>query len=162
MKHLNIVFITVILLAVSLQTTAQEPNTVVFSYDDSGNRTKREAIFIPSPPDKDDNGQQKDETGFKNQEVLKSDIVKHTANVGSVTINIFPNPNGGMFKVSLEGWEKDTKSSLIMHSLSGKEVTRVETLRQHTNIDISSHPNGTYILTIFIDGKKEVWKIVKN
>ena len=161
MKHLNSVIIA-IFLAVNLQATAQEPNTVVFSYDASGNRITREAIYIPPKSEKPVKGQKEDTTGITNPDILKTEIVKHTANVGAISINIFPNPTGGKFKVVFEGWEKETTASLQLHTLSGTEVLKMENLKQETNIDIKSQPDGTYILTVIVNGKKEIWKVVKR
>ena len=161
MKHLNSVIIA-IFLAVSLQAISQEPNTVIFSYDASGNRITRETIYFPPKSEKPVKGPKEDTTGITNPDVLKTEIVKHTANVGTITINIFPNPTGGMFKIVFEGWEKETKAGLHLHTLSGTEVKKIETLEQETNIDITSQPKGTYILTVIVNGKKETWKVVKK
>ncbi len=159
MKNFNSILIVAILLVSSLQAIAQE--TIVFSYDDAGNRETRETIYIPPKTDtvKEQN---KDTTGITNPDIYKTEPIKHTANVGVITINIYPNPNDGMFKVILEGWETETKASLQLHSLLGAEVEKAEELRQETNIDITSQPNGTYLLTITVNGKKETWKVVKR
>ncbi len=161
MKNLNSILIIAMLLAASFHATAQEPNTIVFTYDDAGNRITREAIYIPpgKDPDKEENT---DTTGITNPEIYKTGPIKHSANVGAITINIYPNPNDGMFKVILEGWETETKASLQLHSLLGTEVEKAEELRQETNIDITSQPNGTYLLTITVNGKKETWKLIKR
>lgn len=147
------------LLVACLQVTAQE--TIVFTYDDAGNRETRETIFIPLNPDIV-NEEKTDTMEITNPDMYKTEPLKHTANVGAITINIYPNPNEGMFKVILEGWEQETKASLQLHSLLGTEVEKVEELRQEANIDITSQPNGTYLLTITVNDKKETWKVVKR
>ena len=101
-------------------------------------------------------GQKEDTTGILNPNMYKTETVVHTANIGDITLNIFPNPTGGKFIVELDGWNKEAKAELQLYTLSGTEIKQVRKLKHETNIDITSQPNGTYILTIIINGRKEI------
>ncbi len=117
---------------------------VSFNYDDTGNRIQREIIFIG---DKDN-----------------SDSIPTQFNsiIDKATVTIFPNPNGGRFSVEIQNADVDFDASLLLHTLSGTLIIKEENLNKLTNVDISKYENGTYLLSIIINDKKETWKVVKR
>ena len=158
MKQKYSILLTALLTVFSLQTIAQK-SEVHFAYDASGNRITR---TITLKEKKKEPKQETDTTNLKQTEKEDNEIVKHIATIGEMTINIYPNPNGGMFKVSINGWDNKITASLQLHTLSGTEIVEKEHLHPETKVDISDQPKGTYILTLIINGKKEVWKLVKR
>ena len=158
MKHTHTLLLTGFLLAVfSLQTTAQE---VHFTYDNSGNRITRTIVW---EEDKIDSLQAKIDTAFlKNDQITEEKTVKHTAVICGQTVDIFPNPNTGMFKISIDGWKKNTQAELKLHNLTGKIIEQKPIQQPLTKIKFGNQPDGTYILTIIVNGKKETWKVVKK
>ncbi|MCD4746095.1 MAG: T9SS type A sorting domain-containing protein [Bacteroidales bacterium] len=158
MKQKYSILLTALLTVFSLQTIAQK-SEVVFTYDASGNRITRTIILEEK---KKEPKQEIDTTNLKQTEKKDNEIVKHTTTIGEMTINIYPNPNGGMFKVSIDGWDNKTTTLLQLHTLSGTEIVKKEHLQPETPVNISDQPEGTYILTLIINGKKEVWKLVKR
>ncbi|MCD4747440.1 MAG: T9SS type A sorting domain-containing protein [Bacteroidales bacterium] len=117
---------------------------VSFSYDDTGNRTQREIIFIG---DKDNSD---------------SITTQFNSIIDEVTVTIFPNPNGGKFSVEIQNTDEDFDASLLLHTLSGTLIIKEDNLSKLTNVDISKYENGTYLLSIIINDKKETWKVVKR
>lgn len=158
MKNTHTLLLTGFLVAVfSLETTGQE---VHFTYDNSGNRKTR---TIVGEEDKSDSLQAKIDTTFlKTDQITEEKTVKHTAVIGRQTVNIFPNPNTGMFKISIDGWEKTTQAELKLHNLAGKIIEQKPIQQPVTKVKFGNQPDGTYILTIIINGKKESWKVVKK
>ncbi len=126
---------------------------VSFGYDANGNRISRE-IILPvtnshtNPDDPLTNG----------REILTVEEVT----MGDVQVCISPNPNGGQFKVTLKGVNKMADARLYLHSANGQLIVEKERLEPETNIDIRNRQNGTYILTLIINGKKESWKVIKQ
>ena len=140
----------------SMQSLAQQ---VVCEYDDSGNRISR---TIEWDEEKIKPETVFDTTLYKQDELTEDDIVKHSAILGEQKINIYPNPTKGTFKVGFEGWEKELEITIQLHSLNGNLIFDKQVNNSITSLDIVNQPNGTYILTIIIEGEKEIWKIIKK
>ena len=156
MKTIYFFFIMVFLLG-SFDLSAQE--IVSFDYDASGNRISRTIIleeqktapeFLP------------DSTYTKQSEIKEVETAKYWAKDGEKVITIYPNPNGGMFKIGFEGWAKELNGNLQLHTLNGNLILDEPLLQNNIKIDITDQPDGTYLLTISIDGRKETWKVVKR
>jgi len=141
----------------SCRLAAQE--VVSFTYDASGNRTSRFIILEEKETDPESTS---DTTYLKQNEIKEEEPVKYLTVVGEKAINIYPNPNGGMFKVVFEGWTKELNGSIQLHSLSGNLIFEMQLLQQEIDVNITDQPDGTYLLIIMIDGKKEMWKIIKK
>jgi len=158
MKNTHTLLLTCFLLAVfSLETTAQE---VHFTYDNSGNRRTRIIVW---EEDKSDSLQVKIDTTFLNNwQITQEKIVKHTAVIGKQTVNIYPNPNTGMFIISIDGWNENTEAELKLHNLAGKIIEQKPIQQPVTKIKFGNQPDGTYMLTITLNGKIETWKVVKK
>lgn len=146
----------ILITVLSMQSLAQQ---VVFEYDDAGNRISR---TIDWDEEKIEPETVFDTTLYKQDELTEDDIVKHSAILGEQTINIYPNPTKGTFKVGFEGWEKELEITIKLHSLNGNLIFDKQVHNSVTSLDIVSQPNGTYVLTIIIEGKKEIWKIIKK
>jgi len=82
--------------------------------------------------------------------------------VGEVQVQISPNPNGGQFKVTLQGITISTDAKLYLHAANGQLILEKEKLQAMNNIDIRHKQNGTYILTFLINGRRESWKVIKQ
>ncbi|OQX78736.1 MAG: hypothetical protein B6D61_04795 [Bacteroidetes bacterium 4484_249] len=158
MKNKNTLLITAFLIAVfSIESYTQE---VVFTYDNSGNRKTRTIEWDENT--NDTTNTQTDTTLFKTGQIPKETPQTHTAKIGEQTVHIFPNPNTGMFNISIDGWQNNTKAEINLYTLSGTAIIEKTLKQAETKIKFGNQPDGTYILTVTIDGKKETWKVVKK
>lgn len=156
MKSIIILLIAIQIVILTKGALTQE--YVSFTYDVSGNRILREIVLQENKIEPDNFF---DTTYLKNSpENIEPE--KYTTHIGEIIINIHPNPNGGMFSVEFDGWDDLRTGSLKIHNVTGNLLIEREIDQSKINIDISDQPNGTFILTIFIDGKKDVWKIIKK
>ena len=158
MKQTNTILTTTLLIIIlSTQTISQE---VVFTYDNSGNRITRTIVWAENTTDTTNT--QTDTTIFKTGQIPEETPQKHTAKVGEQTISIFPNPNTGFFNIRIDGLQKNTNAEIKLHTLSGTVIIEKTLKQAETKIKFGNQPDGTYILTVTIDGKKETWKVVKK
>lgn len=118
-------------------------NKIKYSYDDAGNRIKREIVLNTT----------------RAVEVSTSVFTEELAQRG---VKIYPNPTQGQLVIEISDVEKAKSSSLSVLNLKGQTVARVMVISNITNLDISSEPSGTYILQIRIDDVLSSWKIIKK
>lgn len=137
---------------------SQKSQVVEFIYDGSGNRTMRQIIDIKDR----DNIPEDSAQMVNNWDFTDTTALKYTEMINNISITIYPNPNGGMFKVVLGNTEKNTEASLYLHSLAGSLVFEKDPIEQVTDVDIRNQKNGTYILTIIVNHKKKTWKVIKQ
>jgi len=133
---------------------------VTFEYDGAGNRTGRTIEFelkseeIPS----DSSGSLASTTLPPHKNVGH----EYKAQVDKLTIHIYPNPNTGIFKISIEGWDNSTNAHAKICTASGKTISEQKLSSPATTMDFNNQPDGFYLLTVNINGKEETWKIIKR
>jgi hypothetical protein len=158
MKTLYTPLLLTILLILSTGVISQD--VVVFGYDDSGNRISRTIIW---EQDKNDTIPANNDTAYvKSEQINEKNPEKHTAKIGNQTVNIYPNPNQGVFKITIEGWENDTQSKIQLLSLTGTTIIEQTINQAETEIQFVNQPDGTYLLLVTIEGKKESWKVIRK
>lgn len=119
---------------------------VSFSYDNAGNRVKREIIVeTKSVPSKDN----------LNPEYF-SEILSEKE------VRIYPNPTDGLLKVEICGFEDSDECSLAIFNMSGQQLHKKNVMNPLTDIDITSQANGMYIFHIVLNGEETSWKIIKR
>jgi len=116
-----------------------------FSYDDSGNRIKREPITVESINAKD-----KDIQRFLTKERLD----------GSITVT--PDNNQGRVHIDIKDKTLSEPYSISLYAMAGYMVCETTELSDRSDIDISNLPNGLYVLLISRNGKSNAWKIYLN
>jgi hypothetical protein len=146
MKHLlKGLILATAMVFIALSTYSQ---TIGFGYDESGNRTSRQIIILK-----------------RGEANLQESIVTET--LDNFLITISPNPNGGKFSLTITDESgqfpaSDTPVKLSVFSLRGDQLYQLDQLETSNQIDISNHPNGTYILTLVYGAEKRTWKIIKQ
>lgn len=156
---IKLVLSGLILLFTSMLGVAQ--NDVTFTYDDSGNRISRS---ITAEKIQTDSTQleipfeYKNDISDENNETEEGELLDSEG----LMVKILPNPNGGQFAIKIEGWQSSNEIKFILRNLNGVIIDNGYLKNSATDIDISDKPDGTYILTILLDNKKEVWKIIKR
>ena len=116
-----------------------------YSYDNAGNRTKREIVFTRSE-------------AMEDEENVKS----FSEMVSEHEIQIYPNPTEGDLNVSISNISNDNQAAITLYDISGRLLKKEDATTGRVNIDISGVANGIYIMQIMIDEKVTTWKIIKK
>ena len=140
-KRLLLLFLfTSVFIGVSAQ------NHIKYTYDKAGNRIKKEIVLTRS--------------AFSND----SDNIKpFTDRMNERIIQIFPNPTKGNLLITVSGDSENlTTGHLTLFNFAGKMVVKTEITSTTTSLDISSEPNGIYIMQLELGDEKTSWKIIKE
>ncbi len=133
--------------------------TTDFSYDNAGNRTSRVVCLNKSTPSDE---QSLDSTIVQEKTLpYYEEDSKFNETIGEQSITIYPNPTGGAFAVRITNIPEGLIRSMMLFSMTGKEIFRAEDFNELTEINISKQQNGAYILKIILGDSTTVWKIVK-
>ncbi len=130
-----------------LQGTAQT-KVFEFTYDDSGNRTKREFIQLKSGSIPSDEG-------------LSQEQKIHEDNLSGYDIKIYPNPTKGRVTVHIAGIG-DNKAGIYLYNPQGRLIKTTEFTGPENMVDLSGQPPGLYVLRITVEGQNSDWKIIKD
>ncbi len=134
-----LLFVTMAVLASSLFS-----QNIKFTYDAAGNRTGRDVVYL------------------KETKVADTAFFSKKGVVDDVQIVISPNPNGGIFSVSLQNLRQDEPVKIFLHDLSGKLIFKRENCTAYTVVDIATRQNGMYILSVIVNNEKKTWKVIKE
>ena len=137
MKRVN-VFLFFVLFSLSL--SAQKK--VMYAYDAAGNRIKKESLF--------------------EQSQSKSQVVAYSDMLDEKEIKIYPNPTEGELRVEIFNELKKTEGIVTVHGNNGAMIYTTPIINGSASLDISSCPNGLYILHVKIGDSVSSWKIIKR
>lgn len=137
MKRVN-VFLFFVLFSLSL--SAQKK--VMYAYDAAGNRIKKEILF--------------------EQSQSKSQVVAYSDMLDEKEIKIYPNPTEGESRVEIFNELKKTEGIVTVHGNNGAMIYTTPIINGSASLDISSCPNGLYILHVKIGDCVSSWKIIKR
>ena len=137
MKRVNVFLFFVIF---SLSLSAQKK--VMYAYDAAGNRIKKEILF--------------EQSQSKSQVVACSDMLDEKE------IKIYPNPTEGELRVEIFNELKKTEGIVTVHGNNGAMIYTTPIINGSASLDISSCPNGLYILHVKISDCVSSWKIIKR
>lgn len=117
---------------------------VSYAYDEAGNRIKREIVIS------------------KKQMVAvpEKKVSSYSDMLSDHQIRIAPNPTKGRVKVSI--LNNDANFDVRVYSSNGKMLLSQSSVRNRTEIDLTSQPNGIYILVISLGQRETTWKIIKT
>ncbi len=119
-----------------------------YSYDEAGNRIKREYILTTSTKSTSSNAELEPE---------EFEFDENTA------ILVFPNPTAGVLNIEVKNNnESETSITAKVFSLSGQNILRQQSNNTSFDIDISNQPDGTYLLNLLINGKSKNFTIIKR
>ncbi len=85
-----------------------------------------------------------------------------TESLSEKTLRIYPNPTEGALKMEIVGWNESDNGSICIYDMGGMEILMTEPIGAVTDIDITSSPEGMYIMLITLNGEKTTWKIIKK
>jgi len=150
--------------AIPLMCVAQNLR-VEYSYDASGNRTKRKTIDLtpaapPAPPEDSlrwASGRVDEETsGQGDEEVFFVEKVAQTE------IKIYPNPTTEKITLEISGWQELQTGVFKLYSPNGQFLKEHLVHSATTTVSLAGMPTGIYLLTVNINNRTESWKIIKH
>lgn len=147
--------ITLILLLMSLSTSAQETvnRTVHYDYDANGNRIRRWVTVEEAP--------MPDTTGLlQHLDFVKADRAVELEGI-TEKARLCPNPTPGALELTIPWAAEQSIVEYGCYSLAGVELFRGKTSTVITKIDISRYPPGSYIVVLFGAARDVVWKVVR-
>lgn len=123
------------------QLKAKTPSgdTIVFTYDNNGNRTSRSLQF---------------------QRVTLPDSLNSIAQ--PLSYDLFPNPTPGVFSIDLKEQGKKTITHAILLNLNGVVIEEKDIEDNSTTFDLSNQPDGIYLLKIQSTDGHQTWKVIKH
>lgn len=147
-RNLYSVFIPLLsLFLMTLFTVSVHADGIInYTYDGSGNRTSAERIINLRQAETDSTGKVKP---------MLHELTSHR-------ITIYPNPTDGNFSIEIGTPETIEQASITIYSMSGTIIYYDDEPDAVNEIDITSSPDGMYLLIIRIDGENSTWKIIKN
>lgn len=141
----------------SISFAYAQTTDIEYKYDDIGNRILRGVVELPI-----DNKSAYDSTKkTKYWDLADTTIIKFNDVLGKSNVTIYPNPNGGQFSVVVTNLPSEKNASIFLLDLQGTIFFHQKIINKITNIDIRNRENGSYILSIEIDGKVNSWKVIK-
>jgi hypothetical protein len=124
----------------------------IYTYDDSGNRTRRERDMSKSATINPGDNTAKSEA---EKEAEKKDIASDQE------ITIYPNPTNGLLNVNIPDLGEGT-AVLGVYNVNGKLVYKKTLNNTLSQVDIKNQPSGIYLFKITIGGNSKDWKIIKD
>ncbi|MDE6522924.1 MAG: T9SS type A sorting domain-containing protein [Muribaculaceae bacterium] len=121
---------------------------VTYTYDNAGNRIKREIVLSPK-------GKPASQENTNEMQPI-SDMI------ADKNIRIHPNPTTGMLKVEITNYESGDLGNIYVYSINGHSIIHSKISSPLTDIDISSSPNGIYLLNIQLNGNSTTWRVIKQ
>ena len=138
-----------LLVAVLFSGTAHAQTNYGFTYDASGNRITRAVILLKSAKIPSDTLVAK-----QTEKILEDQI-------GLQKTRIYPNPTKGLLQIDIPSLN-DTESVIRVYDPSGRLIIQRTAIPKGNEVDLSTYPNGFYIMVIHIGQEKKEWKIIKE
>jgi len=140
--------------------------TITFTYDAAGNRTKRENVIHMGARQAniDEYEQTTDIFDEQTADIFNeqiTDIFKEE--LPEMKISIAPNPTRGILHVAISNAKTLQGAEIRIFNPQGRLIKQVNDVFEMTTLDISTQPNGMYIMQIVLNNKEiSTWKIIKN
>lgn len=159
-KYVGLFLLTFTVIGFSTTIKAQQIQ-YEFTYDDAGNRIKREVVFLNNKRDTSQSSPTLTEYTKTSDTDSKEQILKETTSLKGYDYVVFPNPTTS--SVMLQITKDFQKGNVQLLSLSGGVVYKSANVTSGMEIDLSSEPAGHYILKLDLDGTSvKEWIIIKE
>ena len=145
MKQMNRVIRSIIFSLLLLMTgTIAQADSISYYYDANGNRVTllNNGMNRSNPTD---------ETERK----------PSSESLGQHRITIYPNPTDGRISVEITGTGSLEESAITVYGIMGNMVYNDSEIDVENEIDLTTCPDGMYILIIKIGSDIGIWKIIK-
>lgn len=143
--HSRLIYTLVFCLFTAVCVQAQ---IIGYSYDAAGNRTSRQVITLPSPP--------------QNVEKQSTDSVVVKDRLEERTILIYPNPTQGTLRIDIAGGNPDESLRIILYSGQGTVLYQAPAHMGSNPLDMSIYPKDWYILQIQEGESRREFKVIKE
>ena len=121
---------------------------IEYKYDAAGNRVLRKNSPMNNAK-------------MKNYDELTTDIFEEE--LPEMKIAIFPNPTQGILQVEISNAVTLQGTEIRLYNPQGVLIKQISNLSEQTTLDISSQPDGIYIMQIVMNNHEiSTWKIIKN
>lgn len=164
MKNKTIIFFGLLIFLATPKIFSQ---TIMYGYDNNGNRTLRDVIVLTQnkstvPPDSTNNTNDTTLAQTNTADSIKaSEQNKIEASFAGNKVLIYPNPAKYYVTVEIENIS-GKKAEVNVCDIFGKSIEKIQVTNNRTLIDFSQKAIGTYLLKMTIDNKSDIWKIVKE
>ncbi len=154
------------MLLAGLVAKPQTPH-FAYSYDNNGNRVKRE--FIPFKTTKDTVATDSNSTAnitdsaaiaATNQTITQQQ--QYEAMLGEQKITVYPNPTKGELKIDITNFAIGSKGFIYVADMQGRVIFRNENINSTNILNLSSVAIGEFILKIVLNNTYKEWVIVKE
>jgi hypothetical protein len=134
---------------------------IIFSYDESGNRTERNIIIL--------DGQTS--SGTESYRSVNSIMpIKDTQlkapsypdELGGTSIRIYPNPTLGELHVAFAESIPATTVHYRLYSLTGNQLQEGLLQEKENTIDLINYQPGIYLLDMILAEERIRWKVIKQ
>ena len=133
-----------------LLVKGQTPVNMVFTYDYNGNRTGREICFI------------RGDGGLENTEA-KQELLPFVSDcLGVVEVSIYPNPTNDKVYVAASGIGDGQNMKAVLSSMSGETLEERTIANTRESFDLSGKASGVYLLELYMNQEKHIWKVIKK
>jgi hypothetical protein len=163
---MKIKFIGLILMLIGFSTVhaQQQVAAIQYSYDDSGNRIRRQLIFFNQQNLKMTNDSiwdsiVKEETDEEDKH-SEEQILETTLN--GAAIKIFPNPVTETLTVTIDNVGSDAIAEIALYDMGGQLLKRVDHSSSSSQFRIGNYSAGTYVIKINVNNERKEWLIVKK
>ncbi len=151
------------MLLAGLAAKSQTPH-YTYSYDNNGNRVKRE--FIPFKTTKDTAATDSNSTAnitdstATNQNTTQQQ--QYEAMLNEQKITVYPNPTKGELQIDITNFVIGGKGFIYVTDMQGRVICRNENINSTNILNLSSVVNGEYILKIELNKASKEWVIMKE
>lgn len=134
---------------------ARAQNKMLISYDENGNRIKRE-ISCPGCRPGSSDATAPGEAHSASSPLAGGDNNKAGA------FRVYPNPAGNVATLYLDFISLQQKCTVVLMDQSGREHFRKQASSANTEIPLAKLADGMYYLILFRDNQKDVVRVVKE
>lgn len=120
-----------------------------YSYDDAGNRVKRE-IVMSFPK------------AMAKQQASSPEDQRFSDMLHDHSIKIYPNPTEGALKIGISGLKDTDRCTFGVYTTQGSQIVAGNVNADNVDINITNNPSGVYLLKITINNNSTTWKIIKK
>jgi len=156
---------------------AQNSLSIMYEYDNAGNRVRRKVITfnppdeLPPAPTPPDSLRELQVTSNELQEVVSLASQKSPElaapeyfleTIAQVEMKIYPNPTTENITLQISNMETLQKGILQLFTINGQLLQEQPVHSANTIVSLAGLAKGTYILKVFINDTTEDWKIIKQ
>jgi YD repeat-containing protein len=145
-------FIPIVLTLFFLVSLNSQSQTIHYSYDAAGNRTSRTIVL---------GGGSKGSSDIKEEKKEPEKVIKDETFL-SGTLKIYPNPTHGLLEIEVPVADDNYELQIIVTDINGRKIIDKRNEPTKTVVDLSSQPDGMYILILKQGDTYSKWKIIKK